>query len=171
MRISAYERKLEAMLLSFREQGQTMLQQSGRRKPGGRFSRRLRFGLSGKAFGKVRDQRRNMPLVAQQIDRTVARDRHHPCHGPTAGGTELACPLPDADEHVLQRLFSERASAQDTREAGKKNRRHELVQPLQGARIRRRAATQQAQELLVEFGRRFRRRFGNRTHVSAQPRR
>src|SRR6202022_3087565 len=49
MRISAYKRKLEAMLLPLRQQAQALLQQSGGRQPGGRTFLRLRFTLSGKA--------------------------------------------------------------------------------------------------------------------------
>ncbi len=111
----------------------------------------LRSGRRVAPLGKVREGNRRQPLMPQKIDRAIAGDRHHPGHSPSPRCLELCGTLPDADEHILQGLFGQRPAPQNAGQAGEQQRRHELIQALQGARIRGGAAVQQGLQLLLEL--------------------
>ncbi len=132
--------ELQAISLMIGEQCQAALQQSRSGQPRSGIVSELIGGFS--TLRKVGDEYRSRLFVAEQVDCTITRYRHHPRHRPAPCRAELAGSLPDADEYVLKRLFRKSAPPKDPCQGGEQQRRCKLVQPFQRARIGSGAAVQ-----------------------------
>src|SRR5882757_9490498 len=105
MGITADKSELEATTLLVIQEAQAAFQQACRGHPGARF---LLVITGVRPLRELGDENGCRPLVAQEVNSPVTCYRDHPSHRTPAGRLELRRSLPDAHEHVLQRLFGKR---------------------------------------------------------------